>query len=100
MEDQEVRTGSDHVPGSCPREYIFLQDLVRLEVLLQTQQGEKEELVKVRIWFHLLFLWVDAVLCRHIAPPMEWKGNFSSSALWESPGANGHDNLALGDSYK
>lgn len=35
------------------------------------------------------------MLCRHPAPLMEWKGNFSSSALRENPGTNRHYNLAF-----
>lgn len=92
VEDQEVRTGGDHVTGTCPREYIFLQDLARLEALLQRQQGEKEE----KGWWRSVPMGRGSqLLCRNPAPPMEWKGNFSSSALRESPGVNRHNNLAL-----
>lgn len=89
MEYQEVRKGGDCVPGTCPKKYIFLQDLVRVESLLQTQQREKwrrkgrEGLVKVWKWFHLLILWVEDHKCcadtllhpqnrRRISPLQHW----------------------------
>lgn len=82
VEDQAVRRGGDvTVPGTCPRECIFLQKHAWVgggsaPALVWRRKG-RAGLMDVMAWIHLLFSWAKDHRChalslRRISPLQSW----------------------------